>query len=81
MVTPSKLGTSPKLKHYEVTIRRFDPKRGLESGEDFVLPVNSIDEEHAISSTLANAVSLTTKAQGGEVLSVAFCCTKIQETK
>ncbi len=81
MPVSSQLGTSAKLKKYNVTIRRFDPKQGLASGEDFVLPVDSPDEEHAISSTLANAVSWTTKSPGGEVLSVAFCCTGIQERK
>ena len=79
MNTPTKLGTPANLKKFNVTIRRFDPKKGLESGEDIVLPVDSPDEEHAISSTLANAVSWTIKSQGGEVLSVAFCCVGIQE--
>ena len=78
---PSKLGAPANLKKYNVTIRRFDPKKGLENGEDFVLPVDSPDEEHAISSTLANAVAFTKKSQGVELLSVAFCCTGIQERK
>ncbi len=81
MVTPSKLGEAANLKHFDVTIRRFDPKQGLASGEEFVLPVDCIDAEHAISSTLANAVAFTKKSQGSEVLSVAFCCTGIQEHK
>ena len=78
MNLPSKLGTSANLKRFNVTICRFDPKKGLESGEDFVWPVDSPDEEHAISSTLANAVSWTAKPQNGTMLSVAFCCTGIQ---
>ena len=79
--TPSKLGAPANLKKYNVTIRRFDPKKGLESGENFMLPVDSPDEEHAISSTLANAVAFTKKSQGTELLSVAFCCVGIQERK
>lgn len=78
---PTTLGTPATLKKFNVTIRRFDPHRGLDSGESFVLPVDSIDAEHAISSTLANAVSWTTKAQGGNVLPVAFCCVAIEERK
>ncbi len=79
MATPSPLGTAANLKHFSVTICRFDPRKGLESGEKFVLPVDCIDEEHAISSTLSNAVAFTKKSQGTEVLSVAFCCTGIEE--
>ena len=79
--SPSKLGTSANLKQYNVTIRRFDPKKGLDNGENFVLPVDSPDEEHAISSTLSNAVAFTKKSQGSELLSVAFCCVGIQERK
>ena len=81
MIAPSMLGAPAKLKKYNVTIRRFDPKKGLASGEEFVLPVDCIDEEHAISSTLSNAVAFTKKSQGAEVLSVAFCCTGIEERK
>lgn len=81
MATPSKLGTPASLKKYNVTIRRFDAHKGLDSGENFVLPVDSIDEEHAISSTLANAISWTAKSQGGAVLPVAFCCVGIEERK
>ena len=81
MNNPTKLGTPANLKKFNVTIRRFDPRKGMESGEDFVLPVDSPDEEHAISSTLANTVSWTVKSQNGAVLSVAFCCTGIQERR
>ena len=49
--------SATQLKHYNVTIRRFDPAQGPQSGQDFVLPVDSPDEEHAIASTLANAAS------------------------
>ena len=79
--TPSKLGAPANLKRFNVTIRRFDVHKGIESGEDFVLPVDSIDEDHAIASTLANAISWTVKAQGGAVLPVAFCCVAIEERK
>ena len=80
-VMPTQLGAPDKLKRYNVTIRRFDPKKGLEGGQDFVLPVDCIDEEHAISSTLSNAVAFTKKSQGSEILSVAFCCMGIEERK
>ena len=78
---PTRLGTPVNLRKFNVTIRRFDLHKGIDSGEDFVLPVDSIDEDHAISSTLANAISWTTKAQGGAVLPVAFCCVAIEERK
>lgn len=79
--TPTKLGVPAELKKYNVTIRRFDPHQGYDNGENFVLPVDSIDEDHAIASTLANAVSWTTKVQGGTVLPVAFCCVAVEERK
>ena len=66
---------------FDVTICRFDPKKGLESGQRFILPVDCIDEEHAVSSTLSNAVAFTGKSQGSEVLSVASCCVGVQEHK
>ena len=78
---PSKLGAPANLKKFSVTIRRFDTLKGVDSGEDFVLPVDSIDEDHAIASTLANAISWTVKAQGGAVLPVAFCCVAVEERK
>ena len=79
--TPSKLGAPANLRKFNVTVRRFDVHKGIESGEDFVLPVDSIDEDHAIASTLANAISWTVKAQGGAVLPVAFCCVAIEERR
>lgn len=68
-----------ELKKYNVTIRRFDPQQGLESGEDFILPVNSPDEEHAVASTMSNAISFTTKTENSKLLPVAFCCVGIDE--
>ena len=81
MTMPTRLGAPARLKQYNVTIRRFDPKKGLESGQDFVLPVDCIDKEHAISSTPSNAVAFTKKSQDSEILSVAFCCVGIEERK
>ncbi len=60
-----------QLKKYNVTIRRFNPTDDG-SVEEFVLPVDSPDAEHAASSTLANAISWTTKTAGGSLLPVAF---------
>ncbi len=66
-----------ELKKFNVTVRRFDPSEGLESGTDFVLPVDSPDEEHGVSAAMSNAVAFTTKVQGSSVLPVAFCCTAV----
>ena len=65
------------LKNFHVTIRRFDPARGLGSGTDFVLPVDSPDEEHAVSAAMSNAVAFTRKTEGSRVLSVAFACVAV----
>lgn len=66
------------LKPFNVTICRFDPTSGpAASGEDFVLPVDSPDEDHAIASTLANAASFTTKYEGSKLLPIAFMCKAI----
>ena len=61
-----------QLKAFNVTIRVFDPAKGL----DYVLPVDSPDAEHAIASTLANAASFTKKTTGDKPLSIAFACVK-----
>ena len=66
------------LKPFNVTIRVFDPTKGLESGQDYVLPVDSPDAEHAVASTTANAASFTRKTDGGTALPVAFTCTKVE---
>ncbi|WP_231639406.1 hypothetical protein [Sphingomonas profundi] len=70
--------TSPgNLKKYNVTIRRFDPTKGAQSGQDFVLPVDSPDEEHAIASTIANAASWPGKVEGGRPLPMAFMAVRV----
>ena len=61
----------PDLKRFNVTVRRFDPAKGLVGSTDFVLPVDSPDEEHAASAGMSSAVSFTCKVEGGDVLSVA----------
>ena len=65
------------LKRFAVTIRRFDPAQGPASGQEFVLPVDSPDEEHAIASTLANAASFSKKADGARALPVAFMAIRV----
>ncbi|QDI83528.1 hypothetical protein E8E01_00825 [Methylorubrum populi] len=70
--------TKTDLKSFKVTIRVFDPTKGLESGQDYVLPVDSPDAEHAIASTTANAASFTKKADGGKALPVASTCIKVE---
>lgn len=62
------------LKKFNVTVRRFDPAKGISSGTDFVLPVDSPDEEHAVSAAMSNAVAFTRKVDGSDVLPVAFAC-------
>lgn len=67
-----------ELKKYNVMVRKFDPAQAPQSGEDYVLPVDSPDEEHALSAAMSNAIAFTTKTQGGQVLPVAFLCTGVQ---
>ena len=66
--------TPSDLKKFNVTVQRFDPGKGLASGTDFVLPVDSPDEEHAVSAAMSNAVAFTHKMEGANVLPVAFAC-------
>ncbi len=70
--------TKTELKPFNVTVRVFDPAKGLRSGQDYILPVDSPDAEHLASSTLANAVSFTTKIEGGKALPVAFTCVNVE---
>ena len=65
------------LSPFNVTILSFDPEKGLESGEQYVLPVDSPDEDHAIASTLANAASFTKKYSFGKIVPLAFMCKSI----
>ena len=67
------------LKPFDVTVRRFDVGKGLPSGVDFVLPVDSPDAEHACASTIANAAAFSKKVEGGKPLPLAFTCTKIEK--
>lgn len=67
-----------ELKHFNVTIRAFDPT-GNGKSQEYVLPVDSPDAEHAASSTLANAISWTTKTSGSNALPIAFQCIAIVE--
>ena len=59
------------LRPLNVTVHRFDPAEGLASGTDFVLPVDSPNGEHAVSTAMSNAVAFTHKLDGGSVLPVA----------
>ena len=75
-----------ELKRYNVRVRRFDPSQGLESGEEFLLPVDSPDEEHGVSAAMSNVIAFTTKVKGGTplpvtVVPIAFCCMGITERK
>ncbi len=76
--TPTTIMGKP-LRKYNVTVRRFNPTQGPGSGDQFVLPVDSPDPEHAISAAMSNAVAFTTKSTGTSVLPVAFLCTGIAD--
>ncbi|WP_152997578.1 hypothetical protein [Methylobacterium sp. GXS13] len=52
-------------KPFNVTIRVFDSTKGPERGQDYVLPVDSPNAEHAVASTTANAASFTETMEGG----------------
>lgn len=67
-----------ELKPFNVTIRVFDPGKGVDNGQDYVLPVDSPDAEHAAASTMANAVSFTKNTDGGRPLPVTFTCVKVE---
>ena len=71
-----------ELRKYTVTVRRFDPRRPLDDQavDQFLLPVDSPDEEHAVSAAMSNAVAFTPKVQdGGSMSPVAFWATEVRE--
>jgi len=61
-----------------MTIQILNPAWGLESGTGYVLPVDSLDAEHACASTLANAAS-SQKTQDGAVRSIAFMALDVND--
>ena len=73
--------TGATLKKYNVTVRRFNPAQSSKLGEQFVLPVDSPDPEHAISAAMSNAVAFSAKSNGMSVIPVAFTCVGIAERK
>ena len=66
-------------KKFNVTVRSFDPKQSMQSGQEFVRLVDSPDEEHAISAAMSNTIAFTTKSAGQDLLSIAFCYTAVTE--
>ena len=66
-----------ELRKFNVTVRRFDPAGRFDDGTDFVLPVDSPDEEHAVSAAMSNAVAFTRKVEAGAAVSVAFACMEV----
>ena len=70
-----------ELSQFTVTVRRFDPRRGLEDQpvEQFALPVDSPDQEHAVAAAVSNAVAFTTKTRDAQVVPVAFYATDVRE--
>lgn len=75
---PTPVRNADELTKFDVTIRRFDPAQDPASGQEFVLPVDSPDEEHAIASTLANAASWPGKVADGQPLPVAFTAVRVE---
>lgn len=72
------------LKKYNVTVRRFDPTKNINddgNAENFVLPVDSPDEEHAMSAAMSNCIAFTPKMDWGSLKSVAFCAIAVNERK
>ena len=67
-----------ELKKFNVIVKRFNPGEGQTSGETFVLPVDSPDEEHAVSAAMSNAIAFSTKVEGSSPLPVAFSCVGIE---
>ena len=63
-----------QLKQYDVTVQTFNPEATGDSKQEYVLPVDSPDEEHAVSAAMSNAIAFTTKTQGTSVKPVAFRC-------
>ena len=66
-------------KKFNVTVRRFDPTQGPTSGEEFNLPVDCPDAEHAVSATLSNLIAWTPKTEGATLKPIAFLATKVEE--
>ena len=54
-----------QLKPFNVTVCIFEPAKGLESGQTYVLPVDSPDAEYACASTIANAASSRRRRKTG----------------
>ncbi len=67
-----------QVKKFNVTVHRFHPSNSG-SVEEFVLPVDCPDEEHAASAVLSNLIAWTPKLEGGKVLPIAFRCIAVTE--
>lgn len=67
-----------EIKQFNVTVRRFDPSRD-DAGEEFILPVDCPDAEHAASAVLSNLIAWSEKTSGSSVRSIAFQCLAVSE--
>ncbi len=70
------------LKKYNITVKRFNPTTSINDdaqADTFILPVDSPDEEHAVSAAMSNAVAFTTKVKGNSLIPVAFCAIAVHE--
>ncbi len=80
-VAPSLAQTSAQpmqIKKFNVTVERFDPAN-TGHVEQFILPVDCPDSEHAASAVLSNLIAWTPKTEGSKVLPIAFRCIAITE--
>jgi hypothetical protein len=68
----------PELQRFNITVRICNPDDSSVIAEH-VLPVDSPDPEHAAASTMSNAISFTTKTEGGVPLPVTFQVVKIEK--
>ena len=67
------------LKKFTVHVRVLDLNQTGGPSQVFALPVDSPDEEHAISAAMSNAIAFTTKTEKGQPLPLAFTCERIEE--
>lgn len=67
-----------QLKKFNVTVQKFNPS-DVSDMEEFVLPVDCPDMEHAASAVLSNLIAWTPKTEAGKVLPVAFRCVTVEE--
>ena len=66
------------LTPFNVITRVFDPAKGMASGQDEALPVDSPDDVQVAASTLANTVSFTSQTESRKAFPAAFTCVDVE---